>query len=154
VTSRRPARLLAVGSLAWAVGVVLICNACQAFVNRRAILSARVVTSDGQAGVPCTVTALLFGQEEASAQVLAGADAILTIGMMTPAKVQSPVKANVALRVACQGYSSTTTGERETEVTALDPPKLEFGTISVARAKKSTTEVEPQNDRMQRAAHR
>jgi hypothetical protein len=32
--------------------------------------------------------------------------------------------------VACQGYASVTTDAREVEVTVLDPPKLDFGTVT------------------------
>jgi len=104
----------------------------EAYLNRRAQLVARVVTSDGHTGVPCKVTALLFGEEEGHAEIASGSDATLVIGMMTPAKVDAPVKATVALRVACRGYATVTTSAREVEVSALDPPKVAFGAVTAS----------------------
>jgi hypothetical protein len=134
-----PQRMTAtrLGGMAGAMAAVLFVPACsgfvgEAYVNRRAHLAARVVTSDGQTGVPCKVTALLFGEQEGQAEIASGADAMLMIGMMTPAKVDAPVKANVALRVACRGYVTVTTPAREVEVSALDPPTVDFGTVAAS----------------------
>jgi hypothetical protein len=104
----------------------------EAYVNRRASLAARVVTSDGRNDVPCTATALLFGEEESRANLTAGSDLSMVVGMMTPAKAAAPVKASVALRVACEGYATTTTPAREVEVSALNPPRLDFGVVTVS----------------------
>ena len=111
-------------------GLVVVSCRAEAFVNRQARLMAHVVTSDGRAGVPCTATALLFGETDAQAETVAGSDVVLTVGMTTPLKVQAPIRARVALRVVCQGYGTVTTPDRETEVAATNPPKVEFGTIS------------------------
>jgi len=81
--------------------------------------------------VPCSVTALLFGQEDARADVAAGNKAQVAIGMLTPAKVSAPVKARVALRVSCQGYGTITTTEKETEVAVVNVPSVDFGSVSV-----------------------
>jgi hypothetical protein len=136
VTSRRRgtgtsfAMLMSSTALAMLAG----CNGFigEAFVSRRATLAAHVATSDNRAGVPCTVTALLFGEEDTRAEVTSGAPTELSIAMMSPARVQAPVRARVALRVACQGYASVTTDAREVEVTVLDPPKVDFGTVTAA----------------------
>ena len=125
------------GGMASAMAASLLLPACSGFVgeaylNRRAELVARVVTSDGHTGVPCKVTALLFGEEEAQAEIASGSDATLVVGMMTPAKVDAPVKASISLRVACRGYATVTTPAREVEVSALDPPKVDFGTVAAS----------------------
>jgi hypothetical protein len=125
------------GSVAGAVTAALFLPACSGFVgeaylNRRAQLAAHVVTSDGHTGVPCKVTALLFGDEEDQAEIASGSDVTLVVGMMIPAKVDVPVKASVALRVACRGYATVTTSAREVEVSALDPPKVDFGTVAAS----------------------
>lgn len=114
----------------------LLAEACsgfvgEAFVNRRAILTARVATSDSRPGVRCTVTSLLFGEDDSRIEIATGAEATLLVGMATPANAPAPVKARVALRVACDGYRPLTTPERETEVAVLDVPKVDFGTITV-----------------------
>jgi hypothetical protein len=103
----------------------------EAFINRRATLTAHVLTADGRVGVPCQVTALLFGDEYAQAEMNAGNDAEVAVGMLTPAKATQPVTARVALRVDCQGYAVVTTPERETAVAAVGVPVVEFGTVTV-----------------------
>jgi len=125
------------GGMASAMAAALVLTACggfvgEAYVNRRVHLAARVVTSDGHPGVPCNVTALLFGEEEGQAEIASGADATVMVGMMTPAKVEVPIKASVALRVACKGYATVTTPAREVEVSALEPPKVDFGTVTAS----------------------
>jgi len=109
------------GGMASAMAASLLLPACSGFVgeaylNRRAQLVARVVTSDGHTGVPCKVTALLFGEEEAQAEIASGSDATLVVGMM----------------MACRGYATVTTPAREVEVSALDPPKVDFGTVAAS----------------------
>jgi hypothetical protein len=125
------------GGVTSAMTAALFLPACggfvgEAYLNRRAQLVAHVVTSDGHTGVPCKVTALLFGDEEDQAEIASGSDATLVVGMLTPAKVDAPVKARVALRVACRGYATITTPAREVEVSALDPPKVDFGTVAAS----------------------
>lgn len=135
-TAERASRRVARG-IPGAMAATLVLTACggfvgEAYVNRRAHLGARVVTSDGHAGVPCQVTALPSGEEEGQVEIASGADATLVVGMMSPAKVQGPVKASVALRVACKGYATMTTPAREVEVSVVDPPKVDFGTVTAS----------------------
>lgn len=123
-----------------AISCVIALPACAGFVgevfmNRTATLVVRVVTPDARTGVPCTATALLAGEAQAYTEVVAGADVTLTVGMMTPLKVRAPVKARVALRVACEGYAPATTPVRDIEVSAAAPPKVDFGQVSVGVAK-------------------
>ena len=118
------------------LGMMLGLSACrgfvgEAFLNRQAHLAVHVITSDGRTGVPCSVTALLFGQEDARADVAAGTTAQVTIGMLTPVRASKPVKARVALRVACEGYGTVTTPDRETEFAVVNVPSVEFGSVVV-----------------------
>jgi hypothetical protein len=59
----------------------------------------------------------------------------LTVSMLSPAKISAPIKARTTVRVTCQGYPSVTIEEREAEVAVLNPPRLDFGMITVTPSK-------------------
>jgi hypothetical protein len=77
------------------------------------------------------VTVLLFGDADAQANVTSGNKAQVAVGMVTPAKPPSPVKAHVALRATCEGYGVATTTAKEIALAVVDPPTVDFGTIVV-----------------------
>jgi hypothetical protein len=129
-------------------GVAVLAGGCggfvgEAFVNRRANLAAKVVTSDGRTGVPCTVTALVLDEEDAQATVAAGDDVVVVVGMLTPAKAEATVKARVALRVACEGYAPVTTPEQETTLAMLNVPMVDFGTVTIRESELQRTRGAP-----------
>src|SRR4030095_14312121 len=120
------------GVLGWA-SVAAGCTAMggEAFVNRSATLAVHVLTPDARAGVPCTGRALLFGEDEQQVDVVSGAATTLSVGMLTALSEKRPIKAHVALRVACQGYAATTTEARAVGGGLPAPPRVDFGSVTV-----------------------
>jgi hypothetical protein len=94
------------------------------------VLVAHVETSDGRL-VPCAVTALLFGREDASLSVPSGSDVALKVGMLTPLYASPAFKVRMALRVQCEGHQLVTTPERDVDLALFARSRVDFGTISV-----------------------
>ena len=124
-------------SLAWLALQAIFLVGCGdvVYVTRQAKLVCRVATSSGQPGVPCTASALLFGDEYSSASVTSGSAVTLAVGMLTPLRAPGVVRASVAARVQCEGHQTLTTPERSVELGWLRPPTVEFGTLTVLEAR-------------------
>ena len=124
-------------SFTWLAVQAILLSGCGdvVYVTRQAKLVGHVVTSSGRLGVPCTASALLFGDEYSSASVTSGGAVALAVGMLTPLRIPGALRANVAVRVQCEGHQTLTTPERSTEVTWFRPPTVEFGTLTVSEAR-------------------
>ena len=99
-------------------------------VKRQAHLSARLAPIPNQT-LPCTVRGLLFGKVRAATGVAAGQPVLLSVGILTPVNSPQAVHARVALQVACPGHSTLTTAERQVDLNSTDPPRVEFGDLTI-----------------------
>lgn len=125
------------GSLRIGLAVaVLVASGCggaggELYVSRRARLTGQVESASRRSGAPCTVTAVVFGHDDAETSTASGRDVSVTVSLRTPLRMREPFRVRVALRVGCEGHRTVTTAERETEVGWLSTPAVDFGRISV-----------------------